>query len=218
MSNATPQRVKPKWKHHRVIHSKHPPIDCFESPDAMLLGELESFTSDRLANWPRYVAEKDFRAGPGWSTVMASFCYPSDGRFNTLSRGAYYAGDSIETALREWTYHTAKYWRGFGLTREVTALVRCYTGTVTEPLVDLRQQERFMDSSNYAPGQHIAAELYHAGEHGILYSSVRNPGAEAIALLRPPATSPVVQAGHYVLPWNGERFTDYAHIDSFHPL
>lgn len=184
----------------------------------MILGELESATSDRVAHWPRYVDAVDFRYGPGWGPVMASFCYPTEGRFNTLSRGAYYAGDSIETALREWVYHAGKVWLGFGVGNDCSAVVRCYTGHTTEPIVDLRNQPPYMQDTNYAPGQKIAADLLNAGEFGVLYSSVRNPGAEAVALLRPPATTPVIQAGHFVVQWNGERFTQYARLEEFSPL
>lgn len=212
------ERVRPEWKHHRIIHSKYPPIDCFESKDSLILAELESATSDRIAHWPRYVDDKDFRYGPGWGAVMASFCYPSVGRFNTAARGAYYAGDSLETAMKEWVYHTGKIWNGFGVTEDYSAIVRCYTGHTSEPLIDLRQQPQYMRDQDYAPGQKIAADLVNANEYGVLYSSVRNPGAEAIALLRPPATTPVVQAGHYVIQWNGERFNQYAHIEDYKPL
>jgi len=211
-------RVKPEWKHHRIIHSKYPPIDCFESADSLILGELESATSDRLAHWPRYVDDKDFRYGPGWGPVMASFCYPATGRFNTAARGAYDAGDSVETAIREWVYHIGGIWRGFGVGNDYSAVVRCYTGYTAELLIDLRGQARYLHDSDYAPGQQIAADLLSAGEYGILYHSVRNPNAEAVALLRPPATTPVVQAGHYVLQWDGARFTRYARIEEYQPL
>lgn len=210
--------AQPEWKHHRVIHSKHPPIDCFESPESLLLAELESETSDRVVNWPRFIREDDYRAGPGWSAVMASFCYPREGRFNLGNRGAYYAGDSAETAIREWTWHTARIWQGWGLTSEVSATVRCYVGRVVKPLIDIRGQQQYLDSTDYRPGQQLAAQLLAQNEYGILYHSVRNPGAEAVALLRPPATTPVTQAGHYVLQWSGERFTGYAHIDEFRSL
>lgn len=149
---------------------------------------------------------------------MASFCYPAEGRFNTRSRGAYYAGDSVKTALREWVYHAGNVWRGFGVGNDFSAVVRCYTGHVTQPLVDLRDQPQYMHETDYEPGQKIAADLLNAGEFGVLYNSVRNPGAEAIALFRPPSTTPVVQAGHYTLHWDGQRFTKYARLEEFRPL
>jgi len=184
----------------------------------MILGELESATSDRVTHWPRYVDEKDYRYGPGWGPVMAAFCYPSEGRFNTLARGAYYAGDSLETALQEWVYHTVRIWQQFDVTNDFSAVVCCYAGHTCEPLVDLRAQPQYMHDTHYAPGQQLAADLLNAGEHGIVFSSLRNPGAEAIALLRPPATTPVVQAGHYVVQWDGNRFTHYARIEEYSPL
>ena len=211
-------RITPDWKHHRVIHSKYPPLDCFDSEDSLLLSELESATNDRLVNWSRFVSKQDLRTGPGWGAVMASFCYPSIGRFNTLTRGAYYAADSVETALREWTHHTAKVWQGFGLGNEVTALTRCYTGQFAQPLMDLRNQPKYAHADNYRPGQVIAEELYQDGEFGVLYDSVRHPGHQAVALLRPPATTSVAQAGHYALTWSGQRFTGYARVEGFQPL
>ena len=210
--------LQPEWKHHRVIHSKHPPIDCFESPESLLLAELESETSDRVVNWPRFIDENDYRAGPGWSPVMASFCYPREGRFNSAIRGAYYAGDCPETAIREWTWHTSKIWRGWGLTNEVSATVRCFTGHVAKPLVDVRHIKQYQHATDYRASQKFAERLLARNEFGILYNSVRNPGAQAIALLRPPATTPVTQAGHYVLQWSGGRFIGYAHIDEFREL
>lgn len=212
------QRVKPTWPHYRVIHSKHPPIDCFESPDHYLLGELESETSDRVVNWRRFVTGEDARFGPGWGAVMAAFCYPGNNRFNTSARGAYYAGDAPETAIREWAFHAARNWRGWGLTKEVSATVRCYCGQIARPLADLREDASVHISDDYGPGQAIAERLYQGGEAGILYRSLRHPGHNAIALLRPAGTSPVTQAGHYVLQWSGERFTGYAHIDEYRPL
>lgn len=84
--------------------------------------------------------------------------------------------------------------------------------------MDLRQQPQYMHDKNYAPGQKIAADLLNANEFGILYNSVQNPGAEAVALLRPPATTPVIQAGHYVVQWDGQRFTQYARVEDYRPL
>src|SRR5690554_1761059 len=120
--------ARPTGKHYRLIHSKFPPIDLFESPDHFALGVLESATSDRLQLWEEFVSEDDVRVGEGWSPVMASFCYTGEGgRFNAPTHGAYYAGMELETAIREWLHHTAIIWRGWNLTDDATAMARCYT-------------------------------------------------------------------------------------------
>jgi hypothetical protein len=84
--------------------------------------------------------------------------------------------------------------------------------------VDARHIKQYQHATDYHASQKFAERLLARNEFGILYNSVRNPGAQAIALLRPPATTPVTQAGHYVLQWSGERFTGYAHIDEFRTL
>ncbi|TQE96899.1 MAG: RES domain-containing protein [Spiribacter salinus] len=211
-------RERPQWTHHRVIHTKHPPIDLFESPEHMLLGELESATSDRAVHWHHFVNKADARFGPGWSPVMAAFCYGREARFNTGERGAYYAADSVSTALREWAHHTARAWRQFGFSQEVSATVRCYTGVIVEPLVDVRGDTTVQDPDSYTVSQSLGARLTAAGEFGILYESVRDPGHEAVALLRPPATTPATQAGLYVLRWDGDQFIEYAYTEEFKTL
>lgn len=204
--------------HYRVIHTKHPPIDLFESSERMLLGELESATSDRAANWRHYVAAEDARFGDGWAPVMAAFCYGGEGRFSTSERGAYYAAERPRTALREWAHHITPVWQAFGFTRDVSATVRCYTGRVAQPLVDLRDDPGIHAPGNYTLSQRFAADLVQAGEYGILYRSVRDPGYGLAALLRPPATSPVTQSGLYVLRWSGTAFTEFAHTEEFQTL
>ena len=211
-------REQPAWTHYRVIHTKHPPMDLFESSERMLLGELESATSDRAANWRHYVTDEDARFGEGWAPVMAAFCYGGEARFSSSERGAYYAAQRPRTALREWAHHTALVWQAFGFTKEVSATVRCYTGRVVQPLVDLRSYPDIHDPDDYTLSQHLATTLVTEGEYGILYRSVRDPGYELIALLRPPATTPVTQSGLYVLRWSGAAFTEFAHAEEFQAL
>lgn len=51
-------------------------------------------------------------------------------------------------------------------------------------------------------------KLKHENELGILYRSVRHPGGQCVAVLRPPAlTPPAIQAGHYQFHWDGNAIT-----------
>lgn len=220
--NAFPQ-VKPTWKHHRVIHSKYPTENLFDEDDEtnFILGLMESETSDRVVNYLHYVDELDVRHGNGWGAVMASFCYPGNGRFSTSEKGAYYCADTVDAAIAEWAHHAAKLWREFGFTNDASAIVRCYTGTFKELLVDVRDFPEFHQHDpqyQYLATQQIAAQVKAAGGFGILYNSVRMPGSQCAALLRPPATSPVTQSAHYVAMFDGQRFTNFAQIGKFHSI
>ncbi len=212
----------PDWRHHRVIHSKFPIRNLFDvnDSDAMLLGQVESMTSERGVNWQQYVAPQDARFGDGWGAVMIPFCYPRHGRFSTDEQGAYYCSDSPETAIAEWSYHTARFWRQFNYNEEVSAVVRCYTGRFEQALIDIRQCAYLcqQDPSHlYKIHGEFAALLRQKQPRqqqafGILYRSSRRKGGECAALLRPPATSALTQSGHYALMFDGQAFREYAKL------
>lgn len=214
------KQVKPDWKHHRVIHSKYPSENLYdEEPEVnWILGEIASDTSSRVQYPTAYVEVDDVRFGEGWGAVMAAFCYPSSSRFATNEKGAYYAGSCEHTAIAEWSHHTARLWRSFGYDKEVSAVVRCYTGHVDMPLVDVRNEpslNKHDPDYAYKETQAFAESVRAKGFGGILYKSVRYPEGENIALLRPPATTKVTQAGHYTLLYNGEKFESYARVGEF---
>ena len=216
-----PTHLLPSWKHHRVVHSRFPPKNLFDDADAarqQLLAELEGVTSDRLLRWRESVSDDDFRAGNGWGPVMAAFCYVRAGRFNSAFFGAYYCASSVHTAIAEWSYHAGKVWADFQLTDQASAVVRCYTGHFKQPLVDLRADDKAHHLTSYAYSQAKAGLLKVEGEYGLLYRSVRHPLGECAALLRPPATSPVKQASHYVVQWDGAVFKAFAKMGGYEPL
>lgn len=211
----------PSWKHHRVIHSRFPPKNLFDNKNSakqVLLAELEGMTSDRLQRWREFVTPDDFRSGDGWGAVMASFCYVSPGRFNTSTFGAYYCADSPHTAISEWGYHAARVWRDFGFTDEASAVVRCYSGRFTLPMVDIRDDLKAHNPDSYTYSQALANLQKADGADGLVYNSVRNQGGQCAALFRPPATSPVKQGAHYSVQWDGEVFIAFAKISQYEPL
>lgn len=211
----------PDWKHHRVIHSRYPPQNLFDGDDAVkneLLGDLESMTSDRLYRWREFVSPEDYKSGEGWGAVMASFCYSTPGRFNSTTFGAYYCANSHHTALAEWAFHAAKVWRDFRMTDEASAVVRSYVGAFKKPLVDVRRDPKAHNPDSYTYSQAKAQLLKVDGAYGLMYLSVRHPGGVCAALFRPPATTPVKQAAHFSVLWNGEEFTEFAKLSKFESL
>ncbi|WP_170115157.1 RES family NAD+ phosphorylase [Pleionea mediterranea] len=214
-------RKKPDWQHFRIIHSKYPPVNIYQDNDEenFLLGELESQTSGRVINWEPFIDEEDMRTGYGWGAVIASFCYTNYGRFSTPELGCYYCASCPKTAIKEWSHHTAKTWRDdFGFTDDASAVVRCYVGEFTEELIDVREDDTLHDPADYSKTQSYAIQLRKENEYGILYKSVRNPGKECAALLRPVATTQVTQSTHYVLKFDGTEFINFASVSEFESL
>ncbi|EAR09683.1 hypothetical protein MED297_16029 [Reinekea blandensis MED297] len=208
---------QPSWTHHRVVHSRFPPTNLFDTvdlDDQRLLAELEGETNDRLMNWSEWLPADEFHSGPGWGAVMAAFCHFRPGRFNTVHFGAYYAADSVECAISEWSYHQAIFWRDHRFTDLADATVRAYTGKVTVPLVDVRSDVS-LHQDDYQASQERGELGYRAGEPGFLFTSTRHPKGECIALLKPSATTAVTQAGHYSVHWDGETFTQYARLSDY---
>ena len=210
--------ILPGWKHYRAIHSRFPPANLFDTVSdeaALLLAELEGETSDRLVRWRERVSPDDARFGSGWGAVMASFCYATEGRFNTSAFGADYCADSVPPASAEWSHHAARVWSDFNFSDEASATIRIYSGRFEQPLVDARKNARVHHLSDYAVSRAFAEKQKREGRYGILYRSVRRKGSEAAALLRPPATSPVTQAGHYSILWNGRCFSQFAKLNAY---
>lgn len=211
------ERVQPHWPHYRVVHSRFPPTNLFDTVDTedqLLLAELEGETNDRLVNWTEWLPAAEFRSGPGWGAVMAAFCHFRPGRFNTVNFGAYYAADSIECAISEWSFHQGNFWRDHRFTDLSDATVRAYSGNIVAPLIDLRSEARY-HQTDYEDSQALAIEGRQQGEAGYLFRSTRHPDGECIALLKPSATTAVTQAGHYSVHWDGQTFTQYARLSDY---
>lgn len=209
------------WSHtFRVIPSKFPPINFFENlVDPSLMDELfyvESLTNDRLREEVgdiSLVPPEDRVSGNGSSVVMAAFTHISKdcpSRFSDGSFGVYYAAKKVETALKEKAYHSEKF---FSYTNEVAGLitVRVYQSKkIRHMLNDVRGSSytHLHHGDNYSASQGLGFELKNAKEYGIIYNSVRDPGGECIAILRPCAIPlPVNQTQHFNYIWNGKRIT-----------
>ena len=197
---------------HRMVPSKFPPIVLFEhllDPDELEIAyELESLTNLRLrdeAGDISLVPREDRLVGPGSSPIMAAFThigFPS--RFTDGSFGVYYAGLSIETAIRETVYHRERF---LSSTQEPACQVvmRQYISQAQQPLVDIRHDSRLHDPDNYSFPQQFARQQRHLQHWGLHYNSVRHQGGECIAVFRPIALSPVLQGSHYAYYWDGKH-------------
>lgn len=214
---STPPTVSLDWPHqYRIIPSEYPPINFFERlVDAELMEELfyiESLTNDRLRDEVGEIAlvpAEDRITGPGSSPVMAAFTHVSPGcpsRFSDGSYGVYYAAKTLETAIEETKYHRACF---LSYTNEDAGEIsmRVYIGEVVNPMRDVRgnEYEHLHNPDDWSASQTFGKEMKAINAWGIVYRSVRDPGGECIAALRPPAVSIPKQGAHLSYVWDGER-------------
>lgn len=206
-------------KTHRLVMSHFPPIDLFDDiadpRDWEVLAVSQSRTNPRIyeeiGDLSLVPVERRL-SGDGASWVMAAFTHISPdrtSRFSDGSFGVYYAGDSLETALREHTFHLSRFYRNVALVPGWISEVRQLVGSVDTDLVELREPgyEHLLDPDivTYPVPQAFAQEQRALEHNGIVYPSLRHDGGECIAVFYPDAVTPPKQADHFRYHWNGEH-------------
>jgi RES domain-containing protein len=211
----------PDWPFYiRLINSAFPPIDLFEDladpADWELLARAEARTNPRVTE---SIGQLDLVpihrrvSGPGASYVMAPFvhCSPDrPGRFHDGYFGAFYAADSLETAVAETSHHLARF---LSATREAPgwiSVMRELQGMITLPLTDIRGkgQESLLAPNDYMASQDFARKERREGAAGIFYPSVRQVGGECFAAFWPDVPGLPKQTTHWRYHWDGVRL-DY---------
>lgn len=217
-----PPKHRLRWaRQFRIIPTRYPPVDLFESLGLSEERKRAYWTLQARIN-PRLLQESgdlrrvragDMVSGPGASIVMAAFThigFPS--RFADGSFGVYYASRTLRTAIRETVFH-----------READAVdarlapqefdMRAYVGRILKPFYDVRgdgyEELHGPTPSDYPVAQGFAKALraHDPDAWGIVYRSVRDPGGECIAALRPPAVSVPTHGPHLTYVWDGRRIT-----------
>lgn len=210
-----PRPVQLRWhKIYRVVAAKHPPINVFEDivPARRLdmAWHIEGLTNDRLRDengTAPLVPDEDRVSGHGASIVMAPFTHLGRAsRFSDGSYGVYYAGRTLETAVRETAFHRGRF---LAATREPACEVdmRAYVGRPVKPFLDIRgpKYSALHDPDDYATPQKFARPLRDKGAWGFVYRSVRHEGGECVAAFRPQAVSIPVPGTALAYVWDGGR-------------
>ena len=209
---------------HRIVASRLPTINLFERvadpADWDALYELESRTNPRIRNELgdlRLVPVADRVSGPNASVVMAPFTHlsPQGTRFTDGHFGAYYAAESIDTAIAETRFHRENFLRA--TSQAPTELqMRCYLADIGCELHDLRTRRKEMpdihDPSSYAASQKLGRALREAGSNGLAFESVRREGGECVAIFRPRLIQNVRQSVHLRYVWDGNSIADVYEI------
>ena len=208
---------------HRLIPARYADDDTDE-PALAALAEQDTDLPDLVAlaaaTNPRLMAQAGaLPAGihqdelvfgvPGWRIINASFCHPHPlgSRFNGPDRGAWYAGQHVETSLAEVSHHRAVELAEIGRW-ELVATYRDHLADIHAPMHDLRgprgrRARACLDPDSYVPGQALAATLLSAGSLGVVYPAVRDPGRDAVACFRPAAVAHLRRGATYTLTWSG---------------
>jgi hypothetical protein len=200
---------------HRIVASRLPTISLFERvadpADWDALYELESLTNPRLRNeigQLSLVPVPDRVGGPNASVVMAPFTHlgPQGTRFTDGRFGAYYAAESIDTAIAETRFHRENFLRATSQP-PIELEMRCYLADVASELHDIRGRRMELpdvyDPGSYAASQKFGAGLRAAGSNGIAFDSVRRAGGECVAVFRPRLVQNVRQSVHLRYVWDG---------------
>jgi hypothetical protein len=206
---------------HRIIPSRLPTIHLFERvadpADWEALYRLESMTNPRIRDEVgelSLVPAADRVSGPNASVIMAPFTHvsPQGTRFSDGGFGAYYAAESIDTAIAETRFHRENFLRATSQPA-MELEMRCYLADVNCDLHDLRGRSKDLpgvyDASSYVESQKLGRKLRDAGSNGIAFDSVRRPGGECVAIFRPRLVQNVRQSVHLRYAWDGQSI---AHV------
>jgi hypothetical protein len=199
----------------RIVASRLPTIHLFERvadpADWDALYKLESMTNPRLREQVgelSLVPVVDRVSGPNASVVMAPFTHlsPQGTRFTDGHFGAYYAAESVETAIAETRFHRENFLRATAQP-PLELEMRCYLADVACELHDLRglraKLKDIYDPASYVASQKLGRELRNDGSNGIAFDSVRRPGGECVAMFRPRLVQNVRQGVHLRYAWDG---------------
>ncbi len=224
----SPRRVEPPWQPcYRAIPSRFPPISLFDRvarPEELdVVYAIQALTNPRLRaelGEIQLVPAHDRVAGPGSTPVMAAFTHlnRAGSRFSDGTWGVYYAGESLDTAVAEVSFHCARF---MAETRQPAIDVdyRAYAAQLTQPLHDIRgpRWAGVHAPDSYQASVALARELRANGSWGLLYRSVRWPTGQCVAVFRPQAVQiPVTQSAHVSLRWDGHSVSGWYRKSDHH--
>jgi len=209
---ARPVRLAPCY---RIVASRMPTIHLFERvadpADWDALYALESMTNPRIRDEIgelHLVPRADRVSGINASIVMAPFTHlaPQGTRFTDGRFGAYYAAESLDTAIAETRFHRENFLRATAQPA-IELEMRCYLADVACVLHDLRRRRAELpdvyDPASYVASQTLGRSLRAEGSNGIAFDSVRRDGGECVAVFRPRLVQNVRQGVHLRYAWDG---------------
>lgn len=159
--------------------------------------------------------EDEWVTGPQATVVMAAYCHPrpAGGRFNNAGRGAWYAARKLEAAQAEIAYHRTQELAEVGVF-DTRLQMRLYLADFNAPFHDVRDIHLVHDPASYEASQTLAHSLLRGGSNGVVFRSVRYPGAECIACFRPKLVLNVRPDAYFEFHWEGTRTPSIVQLSS----
>ncbi len=178
------------------------------------LAEIEAATSSRLQAETRGISGLEARElvydVPHAHFINASFAYAkprAPNRFNSETRGAWYAALDVETCLAEIAFHMTEFLAATDVFEAVADYAEMFC-SVSGEFLDLRALPAHPalspdKAAGYPQGNRLALEARRVGLNGVVYPSVRHGGGTCLAILRPAAVQSVRQGDVWRLTWKG---------------
>ena len=224
--------VRCTWRpSYRLIPSRYPTVGLYDAiadpADLDVVFAIEALTNARIRDELgelRLVPPEERVSGAGSTPVMAAFTHlnPEGSRFSDGSYGVYYAGQALETAIAEVSFHRAAF---LARTAEPALDIdmRLVTANVDAELHDLRElgpaaAKTILHPDHYASSQALGRRLRAAGSWGVQFPSVRHPGGFCVGLFRPRALGRARTGAHVALHWDGQRITHWYEKRNLQPL
>ena len=184
---------------HRLIPSRHSDesvLNRLAEDEKQLeeLFELDGATNDRLlgeANMLPGIGVHELLFGVAYAHIVnAAFthAHPAGSRFNSPTRGAWYAAFELETAEAEITFHKTQELTEIHWQESETFTFHDYLADFRADFHDIRGDEQYsdcLDPDSYRDSQKFATELLASGSAGIIYPSIRNSDGTCLVCFRP---------------------------------
>ena len=187
--------VDVRWEtSYRIVAARVPRVAIFEEiarpEDLENVLAIEAFANDRLREAAQTIAlvpAEDRVVGPGSSFVMAPFAYVRPGRFSPGGvRGAYYAGESLATAI----------------------------AAVAADANAEANRTALLDPDSYTASFVFGAQAYAGGHDGVIYPSVRRASGTCLGVFRPRCVHNAHTTKYLGYRWNGHRIDDVYELTS----
>jgi hypothetical protein len=215
-------------KAYRLINSKYPPIALFDDvaneDEFEAMYALQAMTNPRLLNEVgdyNLVPQQEIPFGIlGCSYAVAPFTHvnPDGSRFSDGQFGVLYVADTMETAIKEVSYHQEKYWRGvpdLNYERFVfRGLVCTFSARALFDATTLDREHAIYASEDYSASRAFGAAVRKSRGTGIQYHSVRHQEATCWALFTPRVVTSMIQTRHYEFVWDGQNISNINKISS----
>lgn len=201
-------------KCYRIIPSRFPPVNLFDriapEKDSQILGEVETFTNDRVRQEigeVQHVRPEDVVGGKGASYIMAPFTHPDPcgDRFSDGSYGVLYASESFQDAVKISIRRREEFLRHTNETK-MQIQMRVLQLDLEGVFHDLRGAPA-NDYGDPSKLRTLARELRENGSYGLICDgSAALSGTHAV-VFRPSVLSNCIQERHLQYLWDGKRIT-----------